>query len=134
MKIRKRQVELRLTDLALAKEADVSTATVHRAKKGQVSRWSPMERIAKALELEVADVDEFRAALRERVFREARRSGAPDEVLDEAANLEEVFEVPVMDLEMVEHGAYTLIRRAMTYLDRSGRADLVDKAIKERKQ
>ncbi|MDP9486104.1 MAG: helix-turn-helix transcriptional regulator [Actinomycetota bacterium] len=134
MEIRKRQAEQRLTDFALAKAAEVSTATVYRAKKGLVSRWSPMGRIAKALELEVEDVDEFRAALRERVFREARRRGAPEEVTDEAASLQEVFEVAVMDPGLVEHGAYTLIRQAMSYLDRSGRSDLVDKAIAQRKR
>ena len=134
MKIAKRQAELMLTDRALEEKSGVARSTIHRAKNGGTSRRDPMERIAKALDLEVADVDEFRPALRERVFREAQRRGAPEEVLDEAANLEEVFEVPVMDLEMVEHGAYTLIRQAMTYLDRSGRADLVDKAIEERKR
>lgn len=134
MRIATRKIERGLTDRDIAKAAGVSTATVDRAKKGRVRRRSVMEQIASALELDVWDVDEFRPALRERVFREAGRRGAPEEVLDEAANLEEVFEVPVMDLEMVELGAYTLIRQAMTYLDRSGRSDLVDRAIEERKR
>ncbi len=134
MKIATRKIERGLTDRYIAKVAGVSTATVDRAKKGRVRRRSVMEQIASALELEVWDVDEFRTALREQVMREAGRRGAPEEVLDEAANLEEVFEVPVMDLEMVELGAYTLIRQVMTYLDRNGRSDLVNKAIEERKR
>jgi hypothetical protein len=132
MEIRKRQVERQLTDLELAKAADVSTATVYRAKKGLVTRWGPMGRIAKALKLEIVDIDEFRPALRERMFREAERRGAPREVRDEVEDLQEVFGVPVPDEAMVQLGAATLIRRAMSYLDRSGRPDLVDKAIEER--
>ncbi len=134
MKIATRKVERGLTDRYIAKAAGISTATFHRAKKGRVKSRSVMEQIAAALDLEVLDVDEFRAAIREQVMREAGRRGAPEEVLDEAVNLEEVFEVPVMDPEMVDIGAYTLIKQAMTYLDRSGRSDLVDKAIAQRKR
>ncbi len=134
MRIAKRQIELGLTDRALEKKAGVSRSTIHRAKNGGTTRRAPMEQIASALELEVVDVDEFRAALRKQVVREAKRRGAPEEVLDEAANLEEVFKVPVMDLEMVELGAFSSIRQAMSYLDHNGRSDLVDKAIEERRR
>lgn len=132
MRIARRQAELGLTDRALEAKAGVSRATIHRGKNGGIKRRGPMEQIASALELGVADVDEFRATLRDHIFREARRRGAPEEVLDEAASLQEVFEVEVMEPELVEHGAYTLIRQAMSYLDRSSRSDLVDKAIARR--
>ncbi len=130
MKLKQRQEELRLTDRALAKNSGVSTATVHRAKKGEVSRYGPMEQIAAALNCEVADIDEFHPALRERVFREARKQGAPPEVLDEA---ERVFEVGLPpSREALQLGAYSLLKDTISYLDRTGAGELVDRAISER--
>jgi hypothetical protein len=132
MKLEQRQKELRLTDRALAKESGVSTATIYRAKKGQVSRYGPMEEIASALDCRVADIDEFHPALRERVFREAERRGAPAEVLGKA---EEMFEVGLPpDRETLQFGAYSLLRDTMAYLDDTDRGDLVDRAIRERRQ
>jgi DNA-binding Xre family transcriptional regulator len=132
MKLEQRQRELRLTDRVLAERAGVSTATLHRAKRGGASRFGPMEQIAAALECEVRDIDEFHSALRERVIREARRQGAPDEALDEAEHLFEVGAPP--DRETMQLGAYTMLTDAIAYLERTGRADLVDRAIRERKQ
>ncbi len=132
MKLKRRQKECRLTDRALAERAGTSTATVHRAKKGKVSRYAVMEQIATALDCKVSDIDEFHPALRERVFREAERRGAPTEVLGKA---EEMFEVGLPpDRETLQFGAYSLLKDTISYLDRTGRGDLVDQAIRERRQ
>ena len=130
MKLGIRQKEFRLTDRALADRAGVSTATIHRAKRGGASRFGPMEQIAAALECEVRDIDEFHPALRERVFREARKQGAPPEVLDQADQEFNVGLPPTR--ETMQLGAYTMLTDAIAYLDRTGAADLVDKAIRER--
>lgn len=132
MKLKRRQKERRLTDRALAERAGTSTATVHRAKRGKVSRYAVMEQIATALDCKVSDIDEFHPALRERVFREAERQGAPPEVMDEA---ERVFEIGLPpSRETLQFGAYSLLKDAMAYLDRTGRGDLVDRAIHERER
>jgi DNA-binding Xre family transcriptional regulator len=141
MKLQRRQRELRLTDRALAKRAGVSTATIHRAKKAGeshpnakisgVSRYGPMEQIAAALECEVRDIDEFHPALRERVFREARKQGVPPEVLDQA---DQEFHLGLPPTpEALQFGAYTLLADIVDYLDRVGWGDLVDKAFRERR-
>jgi DNA-binding Xre family transcriptional regulator len=131
MKLKQRQKERFLTDRALAEEAGVSTATVYRAKKCEVSRPAVMEQIASALECKVTDIDEFHPALRERVCREAEDEGAPPEVLDQA---EEVFEIGLPpSQETIQGEAYFLLKGTMDYLDRAGRRDLVDQAIRERR-
>ncbi len=131
MKLERRQRELRLTDRALAERAGVSTATIHRAKKAEVRRYGAMEQIAAALECAVTDVDEFHPALRERVFREAKKQGAPLEVLDQA---DQEFHLGLPpSREALQFGAYTLLADIVDYLDRTGRADLVDQAIRERR-
>ncbi len=130
MKLEQRQKERRLTDRALAERAGVSTATIHRAKKAEVRRYGVMEQIAAALECAVTDVDEFHPALRERVFREAKKQGAPLEVLDQA---DQEFHLGLPpSREALHFGAYTLLADIVGYLDWVGRADLVDKAIRER--
>ena len=130
MKLKRRQEELRLTERALAERAGTSTATVHRAKKGKVSRYAVMEQIAAALDCEVEDIDEFHPALRERVLRDARKQGAPPEVLEEA---DQVFELGLPpSRETMQFAAYSLLRDAMDYLDRTGAGELVDRAINER--
>ena len=132
MKLGRRQKELRLTDRALRDKAGVSTATIHRAKRGEASRFGPMEQIAVALECEVRDIDEFHPALRERVFREAEKQGAPPEVLGKA---EEMFEIGLPpSRETLQFEAYSLLKDTMAYLDGTGRGDLVDRAIRERRQ
>ena len=130
MKLEQRQRELRLTDRVLAKKAEVAPSTVYWAKKAKVSRHGPMERIAAALECAVTDIDEFHPALRERVFREAKKQGAPLEVLDQA---DQEFHLGLPPTpEALQFGAYTLLADIVDYLDRIGRADLVDRAIRER--
>jgi DNA-binding Xre family transcriptional regulator len=131
MKLEQRQRELRLTDRALAERAGVSTATLHRAKKAEVRRYGVMEQIAAALECAVTDVDEFHPALRERVFREAKKQGAPLDVLDQA---DQEFHLGLPPSQKaLQFAAYTLLADIVDYLDRVGRADLVDKAIRERR-
>lgn len=134
MKLEQRQKECMLTDRALAKRAGVSTATIYRAKKAEVSRYGPMEQIASALKCEIWDIDEFRDALREKVYREAERQGAPPEVIGEAEQMEEMFTIVVPDEGTVQQGAFRLVRDAVAYLDRSGRADLVERAMQERER
>jgi DNA-binding Xre family transcriptional regulator len=131
MKLERRQRELRLTDRALAKKSGVSTATLHRAKKAEVRRFGAMEQIAAALECAVTDIHEFHPALRERVFREARKEGVPLDVLDQA---DQEFNLGLPpSREVLEFGAYTLLANIVDYLDWIGRGDLVDKAIRERR-
>jgi len=136
MRIAMRQKELRITERALMEKSGVSRATIYRAKRpeqtGGVKRRGPMEQLAKALKLEIVDIDEFRPALRERMFREAERRGAPQEVRDEVEQMQEVFKVDSPDEKIVVLGAYALVRKAVAYLDRIGRADLVDKTIEKR--
>ena len=86
-----------------------------------------------ALGCEVWDIDEFRDALRERVYREAEKRGAPPQVIAEADLMAETFTVVVPDEGDVQQGAYRVLRDAIAYLDRTGRGDLVDKAIRGRK-
>jgi transcriptional regulator with XRE-family HTH domain len=133
MKLKRRQKECGLNDRALAEKAGVSTATIYRAKKADVSRYRPMEQMAGALGCEVWDIDEFRDALRERVYREAEKRGAPPQVIAEADQMAETFTVVVPDEGDVQQGAYRVLRDAIAYLDRTGRGDLVDKAIRGRK-
>lgn len=132
MKLERRQKECGLNDRAFAKKAGVSTATIYRAKKSKVSRYGPMEQMAAALGFEVWDIDEFRDVLREKVYREAENRGAPPQVVDEADQIAKMFKVVVPDEEFVQQGAYRLLRSAIAYLDRTGRGDLVDKAIRGR--
>ena len=135
MKLEQRQRERRLTDRALAEKAGVSTGTIYRAKKAKVTRYGPMEQIAAALECQVGDINEFHPALRERVFREAEKQGAPPQVIDEADQMDELFSLRLPpDKEFVQMAAYSLLRNTIAYLDRSGRPDLVDRAIRERKR
>lgn len=134
MKLEKRQAEKKLTDRVLAEKAGISTATVYRAKKGKVKRYGPMQQIAEALDVEVEDVDEFREVLFARMYRAAMARGAPDVAIEEAENLQEVFEIEYPDPRIVEAGALRAIVQAMDYLDRKGRSALVDKAIRERQQ
>lgn len=132
MKLKQRQSELLLTDRALAELADVSTATVYRAKKGKASRYSVMKRIASALKCEVGDIEEFHPALRKRVFREARKQGAPPEVLDQA---DQVFEVGIPpSRETLQREAYSLLKDTIAYLDRTGGETLVERAVEERRR
>jgi hypothetical protein len=133
MKLEQRQKELMLTDRALAKRAGVSTATIYRAKKSEVSRYGPMEQMAGALKCQVWDIDEFRDALREKVYRDAENQGAPPQVIDEAEQMAEMFTIVVPDESTIQQGAFRLVRDAIAYLDRTGRDDLVDKAIRGRK-
>ena len=135
MRLKERQAELRLTDRELAKAANVARSTVYRGKTGKVSRYSVMEQIASTLECDVVDIEEFRDALRERVFREAEKQGAPPQVIDEADQMDELFNIRLPpDEEFVQMAAYSLLRNTLAYLDRSGRADLVDRAMRERKR
>lgn len=39
-----------------------------------------------------------------------------------------------MDREAVQHGAYRLLCDTIAYLDRAGRSDLVEKAIRDREE
>ena len=135
MKLEKRQAEKLLTDRALAKKAGVSTATIHRAKRGDgETRPDSMEKIAAALDIEVEDVDQFREAMFARMYRTAMARGAPDVAIEEAEHLQELFEVKYPGEELVKAGALRGIVQAMDYLDRRGRSDLVNKAIQERQQ
>jgi transcriptional regulator with XRE-family HTH domain len=131
MRLKQRQVELGLTDHDLAKAAKVARSTVYRAKTGKVSRYSVMEEISGALGFEVWDIDEFRDVLREKVYRDAEKVGAPPQVIDEADQMAEMFTITVPDEGTVQQAAFRLLRDVIAYLDRSGRTDLIDRAIRE---
>jgi DNA-binding Xre family transcriptional regulator len=132
MKIILRQKECMLNDRDLAQKAGVSTATIYRAKKAEVTRHGPMGQIASALECDVWDIDEFRDALLKKVYREAEKKGAPPQVIDEADQMAEMFNIVVPDDSTVQQAAFRLLRDVIAYLDRSGRTDLIDRAIRER--
>jgi len=133
MRLKQRQVELGLTDRDLAEAAKVARSTVYRAKTGKVSRYSVMGQMAGSLECEVWDIDEFRNALREKVYREAEKQGAPSQVIDEAEQMAEMFTITVPDKGTVQQAAFRLLRDVIAYLDRSGRTDLIDRAVRERR-
>ena len=132
MRLKRIQGTRGLTDRALAKAADVARCTVYRAKTGQVSRPYVMGRIAGALGCEVWDIDEFRDALLKEVYRDAEKVGAPPQVIDEADQMAEMFNIAVSDEGTVQQAAYRLMGDIIAYLDRSGRTDLIDRAIRER--
>jgi transcriptional regulator with XRE-family HTH domain len=138
MKLERWQKQRKLTDLELARKAGVSTATIYRVKtkkeekKAKKPHYGPMDQMAAALECDVWDIDEFRDVLREKVYRDAEKVGAPPQVIDEADQMAEMFNIAVSDEGTVQQAAYRLMGDIIAYLDRSGRTDLIDRAFRER--
>jgi transcriptional regulator with XRE-family HTH domain len=130
MKFAEAQANSGLTDRELAERAGSSTRTVWRIKQGHLpSREGAMRRLAEALGVEVGDIDEFREARRERVLNEARKRGAPEEVLDQATEVE-VFEVDLDD-NVIRRAALRSLRDTMRYLVEQGEVEGVDRVYRE---
>jgi transcriptional regulator with XRE-family HTH domain len=127
MKFAEAQARTGLTDRELADRAGSSTRTVWRIKQGYLpSRDSAMRRLAGALGVEVDDIDEFRDAKRERVLKEARKRGAPEEVLDEV-----FFDVTFPDDKVIRRAALRSLRDTMRYLIEQGEVEGVDRVYEE---
>src|SRR5829696_1965734 len=115
-----------LTDRELAERAGSSTRTVWRIKHGHLpTRESVMRPLAGALGVEVDGIDEFREAKRERVLNEARKQGAPEEVLDE------VIEITYPPDKVIRRAALRSLRDTMRYLVEQGEFEEVDRVYRE---
>jgi len=126
MRFAEAQARIGLTDRELAERAGSSTRTVWRIKQGHLPRReSAMRRLAEALGVGVDDIDEFVAAKNERVLDEARKRGAPEEVLDE------VVEVTFPDDRVIRRAALRSLRDTMRYLVEQGEVEGVDRVYRE---
>jgi transcriptional regulator with XRE-family HTH domain len=126
MRFAEAQARSGLTDRELADRAGSSTRTVWRIKQGHLPRReSAMRRLAGALGVEVDDIDEFVSARNERVLDEARKRGAPEEVLDE------VIEVTIPDDRVIRRAALRSLRDTMRYLVEQGEIEGVDRIYNE---
>jgi transcriptional regulator with XRE-family HTH domain len=126
MKFAEAQARTGLTDRELAERAGSSTRTVWRIKQGQLpSREGAMRRLAEALGVEVGDIDEFVEARKERVLNEARKRGAPEEVLDE------VIEITFPPDNVIRRAALRSLRDTMRYLVEQGEVEAVDRIYEE---
>jgi transcriptional regulator with XRE-family HTH domain len=115
-----------LTDRELAERAGSSTRTVWRIKQGHLpTRESAMRRLAGALGVEVEDIDEFVAAREEQVLNEARKQGAPEEVLDE------VIDITFPPDNVIRRAALRSLRDTMRYLVEQGEVEAVDRVYRE---
>jgi transcriptional regulator with XRE-family HTH domain len=131
MRFAEAQAKSGLTDRELAERAGSSTRTVWRIKQGHLPRREgAMRRLAEALDVEIHQIDEFRAARNERALRAAGRRGAPEEVLDQAAMAGEVVEVELDDT-VIRRAALRSVRDTMRYLIESGAGEEVDKVYRE---
>ena len=111
----------------LAKAAGMSTRTIWELENGRrVPQPRTMRRLAEVLDVALEDVEEFREAIRHEASR-----GAPPEVLDQADEMEEVFEVDLVDARFMRVAAQRSLREVMEYLVRSGHAEDVDKVYRE---
>src|SRR5215203_5735808 len=126
MRFAEAQARSGLTDRELAERAGSSTRTVWRIKQGHLPRReSAMRRLAEALGAEVDDIDEFVTAKRERVLNEARKQGAPEEVLDE------VIEITFPPDKVIRRAALRSLRDTMRYLVEQGETEGVDRVYEE---
>lgn len=127
MKFAEAQARTGLTDRELAERAGSSTRTVWRIKQGQLpSREGAMRRLAEVLGVEVEDIDEFVEARKERILNEARKRGAPEEVLDEV-----FFDVTFPDDKVIRRAALRSLRDTMRYLIEQGEVERVDRIYEE---
>src|SRR5215211_4931572 len=111
----------------LAEAAGMSTRTIWELENGRrVPQPRTMRRLAEVLDVALENVEEFREAIR----REASR-GVPPEVLAQADELEEVFEVSLPDERFFRVAAQRSLREVMGYLIRCGHPEDVDRIYRE---
>jgi hypothetical protein len=85
-----------------------------------------MRRLAEVLDVALEDVEEFREAIRHEASR-----GVPPEVLAQADEMEEVFEVDLVDASFMRVAARRSLKEVMTYLIRSGHREDVKQIYSE---
>jgi transcriptional regulator with XRE-family HTH domain len=111
----------------LAEAAGVSTRTIWELEnRRRVPQPRTMRRLAEGLDVALKDVEEFREAIRHEASR-----GAPPEVLDQADEMEEVFEVDLVDARFMRVAAQRSLREVMEYLISSGHKEDVDRIYRE---
>src|SRR5215213_358708 len=126
MKFAEAQARTGLTDRLLADSDRSSTRQMWRIKQGYLpSREGAMRRLAETLGVEVEDIDEFVEARKERVLNEARKRGAPEEVLDE------VIEITFPPDNVIRRAALRSLRDTMRYLVEQGEVEGVDRIYEE---
>jgi transcriptional regulator with XRE-family HTH domain len=100
----------------LAEAAGVSTRTIWELEnRRRVPQPRTMRRLAEGLDVALKDVEEFREAIRHEASR-----GVPPEVLAQADEMEEVFEVDLVDASFMRVAAQRSLKEVMAYLIRSG--------------
>jgi hypothetical protein len=85
-----------------------------------------MRRLAEVLDVALEDVEEFREAIRHEASRKV-----PPEVLAQADEMEEVFEVDLVDASFMRVAAQRSLREVMAYLIRSGHPEDVKQIYSE---
>lgn len=135
MRFEELQARVGMPDRELAEAARTSTRTVHRIKHDDgywPRREDVMVRLAGALGVGVDEVDEFREARARRAREAARRSGVPDEVLDELGVVQEEFGVEGdFSRRAIHHAAFRLLRDVSGFLAREGLGEAVRKTVDE---
>ncbi len=112
---------------AFAAATGASTRTISELERGKrLPQPRTMRAFAETLGVAVEEVDEFRETIR----REASK-GAPEEVLDQAEHMEELFEVELVDASFIRAAARRSLKEVMEYLVRSGHAEDVDRVYRE---
>ena len=127
MKLAKARKRAGYSTQAFAKATGASTRTISEIERGRrLPQPRTMHRFAEVLGVTVEEVDEFREAIR----REASK-GAPPEVLAQADEMEEVFEVQLPDERFFRVAAQRSLKEVMQYLVSSGHPEDVDKVYRE---
>jgi transcriptional regulator with XRE-family HTH domain len=111
----------------LAEAAGMSTRTIWELENGRrVPQPRTMRRLAEVLDVALEDVEEFREAIRDEASK-----GVPPEVLAQADEMEEVFEVDLVDASFMRVAAQRSLKEVMAYLIRSGHPEDVKRIYSE---
>ena len=111
----------------LAEAAGMSTRTIWELEnRRRVPQPRTMRRLAEVLDVALEDVEEFREAIRHEASK-----GAPPEVLAQADEMEEVFEVDLVDASFMRVAAQRSLKEVMAYLISSGHKEDVDRIYRE---
>jgi len=99
-----------------AKATGSSTRTIWELERGRrLPQPSTVRRFSEVLAVPAGEVEEFREAIRHEASR-----GVPPEVLAQADEMEEVFEVDLVDASFMRVAAQRSLKEVMAYLIRSG--------------
>src|SRR5215213_3726247 len=111
----------------LAEAAGMSTRTIWELENGRrVPQPRTMRRLAEVLDVALENVEEFREAIRHEASR-----GVPPEVLAQADEMEELFEVDLVDASFMRVAAQRSLKEVMAYLISSGHSEDVDRLYRE---